>query len=75
MALLQKEEIENKKIRELGHALKDNKEIKSRSNAARVHWKAEVIILLLVDSSGFMVWTKHNHIITVIETWRIMNVE
>jgi hypothetical protein len=38
-------------------------------------WKAEVIILLLVDIGGFVVWTKHNHIITVIETWRIMNVE
>jgi hypothetical protein len=35
MALLQKEEIENRKnIVELEHALKDNEEIKSRSNAA-----------------------------------------
>jgi hypothetical protein len=39
MSLLQKEKIENrKKILELEHALKDeNEEIKSRSNAARVH--------------------------------------
>jgi hypothetical protein len=37
MALLQKEEIENrKKIFELEHALKESEEIKSRSNAARV---------------------------------------
>jgi hypothetical protein len=38
MALLQKEEIENRnKILEMEHALNENEEIKSRSNAARVH--------------------------------------
>jgi hypothetical protein len=38
MALLQKEEIENKEnIFEFEHALKENEEIKPRSNAARVH--------------------------------------
>jgi hypothetical protein len=31
--------------------------------------------VLLMDSGGSVVWTKHNHIITVIETWRIVNVE
>jgi hypothetical protein len=38
-------------------------------------WKAEVIILLLLDSGGFVVWTNNNHIITVIETWRVMDLE
>jgi hypothetical protein len=38
MALLQKEEIENrKKILELEHALNKNEEIMSRSNAARIN--------------------------------------
>jgi hypothetical protein len=71
MALLQKEEIENRKnILELEHAFKENEEIKSKSNAARVHsWKEEVIILMLVDSGCFVIRAKHNHIITVIETW------
>jgi tetrahydromethanopterin S-methyltransferase subunit G len=42
MALLQKEEIENrKKILELELALKENEEIKSISNAARVHFWLE----------------------------------
>jgi hypothetical protein len=78
MALLQKEEIQNrKKIHELEHAVKDNEEIKSRSNVARVHSWLEGRNKnsgQLVDSGVFMVWTKHHHISTVIETWRIMNV-
>jgi hypothetical protein len=69
MALLQNEENENrKKILEMEHALKKNEEIKSRSSAARVHSWLEGRILLLVDSGRFVVWTKHNHIITVIDT-------
>jgi hypothetical protein len=70
--LLQKEEIENrKKILELEHALKENEEIKSRSNAAQGHSCLEG----RWGSGGFVVCTKHIHIITEIETRRIINVE
>jgi hypothetical protein len=63
--LLQKEDIKNKnKILELELAWKENEEKKSRSKAkieCTLGWKAKLIILLLVDSGGFVVWTKHNH--------------
>jgi hypothetical protein len=79
MALLQKEAIENrKKILELEHTLWENEEIKSRTNAARVHSWLESRSNNSVaggEHRWFCGMNKNNHIITVIETWRTMIVE